>query len=74
MLGFVGTEFICRMTKLMDIHKLANLERLSELFYFVFWIDRCLSYCSIAVKGHHDQSNSYKREHLIGVLFTVSEG
>lgn len=26
----------------------------------------CLSHCSIAVKRHHDQGNSYKRKHLIG--------
>ena len=33
-----------------------------------------LSYCSFAVKRHHYQCNSSKRKHLIGSLFTVSEG
>ena len=27
---------------------------------------RCLGVCSIAVKGHHDNGNSFKRKHLIG--------
>ena len=32
-----------------------------------------LSQCSIAVRRHHDQGNSYKRNHLNGGLLTVSE-
>ena len=31
----------------------------------------CLSHCSIAVKRHYDQDNSYKRKHLTGGLPTV---
>jgi hypothetical protein len=36
----------------------------------------CLSHCSIAVKRHHDQGNSYKRKYLTGGWgeLTVSEG
>jgi hypothetical protein len=33
---------------------------------YLFYVLRCLSNCFIAVKRHHDQGNSYKREHLIG--------
>lgn len=32
----------------------------------------CLGHCSIPVKGHHDQSHSYKRKHSTGWLI-VSE-
>jgi hypothetical protein len=32
-----------------------------------------LTQCSIAVKIHHDQGNSYNRKHLLGVLPIVSE-
>jgi len=31
---------------------------------------RCHSYCSIAVKTHHGQSNSYKSKHLIVPYFS----
>lgn len=54
------------MTKCTENHILANLNNFIELFYFVLWKDQCLSYSSIAVKGHHDQGNSYKKEHLVG--------
>ena len=30
------------------------------------WVPGYLIHCSIAMKRHHDQSNSYKRKHLIG--------
>jgi hypothetical protein len=33
----------------------------------------CLSHSSIAVKRNQDQGNSYKRKHLTGGLFTISE-
>lgn len=33
----------------------------------------CLSYCSNAVKGHHDQHISYKRKDLIGSWLLVSK-
>jgi hypothetical protein len=33
----------------------------------------CLGHCSIAVRRHHDNSNSYERKHLIKGLRTVSE-
>lgn len=33
----------------------------------------CLNHWSIAVKRHHHQSNSSKRKHLRGGLFTVLE-
>ena len=33
----------------------------------------CLRHRSIAVQRHHDQGNFYKRKHLIGGLFKVSE-
>jgi hypothetical protein len=33
----------------------------------------CLSHCSIVVKRHHDQGNSYKRKHLMEGFLTVSE-
>jgi hypothetical protein len=32
-----------------------------------------LSYCSITVKRHHDQGNSYKRHHLTGRWLIVLE-
>jgi hypothetical protein len=32
-----------------------------------------ITHYSIAVKRHHDKGNSYKRKHLVGCLFTVSE-
>jgi hypothetical protein len=34
---------------------------------------QCLSRCSIAVKRHHDPSNSYEMEHFIWGWLTVSE-
>ena len=33
----------------------------------------CLSHCTIAVKRHHSQGNSYERKQLIEGLLTVSE-
>lgn len=33
----------------------------------------CLSQCSIAVRRHSDQGNSFKRKHLIGGLPIVPE-
>lgn len=32
-----------------------------------------LGHCSISVKRQHDQANSYKRKHLLGVLPRISE-
>ena len=33
----------------------------------------CLSYCSIAVKSHDVQGNSYNKKHFTGDLLAVSE-
>ncbi|KAL6065673.1 hypothetical protein STEG23_028034, partial [Scotinomys teguina] len=40
---------------------------------FAFLSLHCWSQCSIAVKRHHDQGNSYERRHLIEDLLIVSE-
>jgi hypothetical protein len=32
----------------------------------------CLRLCTIALKRHYDQGNSYKKKHLMGCLLTVS--
>ncbi|KAL6081559.1 hypothetical protein STEG23_000580, partial [Scotinomys teguina] len=37
------------------------------------FVPDCLGQCSVAVKKHHDQGNSYKRKHLLEGLLTVSE-
>lgn len=36
-------------------------------------IGHCLSYCSVAGKGHHDQGDSFERRHLFGDLLMVLE-
>ena len=36
-------------------------------------VSSCSSHCSIAVKRHKDQANSYKRKPLTGGLHTISE-
>lgn len=36
-------------------------------------IGHCLSYCSVAVKGHHDQGDSNERRHLFGGLLIALE-
>lgn len=43
----------------------------SESKYFQKIKSQCLSQCCIAVKGHHDQGNSYKRAHEALVFFRL---